>query len=399
MKSIGPVYKELISNITTSRTPLVIPFFSSVTGQATYDGGLLGPEYWKKNMEDPVLFLSAVESALQNAPEFGSALELGPHSALSGPFRQICKAHGKIIMYSSCLSRGLDTTTTVLSAVGQLYCQGIMPDFAAMNPGGTTLSNLPPYPWTHETAYWNESRISREFRTRAFPEHELLGARVIGGNDVEPSWRKMLSLKEVPWLADHVVANHIVFPAAGYVAMAGEAIRQLFRSSSSTAFSVRALSIASTMLLQTGRPTEIMTRLQPHRLTDSQDSTWFDFCIMSHDGNRWTRHCSGQVHVGNVSTPSTRGMSSSIPEGKREVDSTKWYQAAKSVGLEYGPAFQGMQHISYDLTRSCTVATLRPTQQSFDFFLHPTTVDQLLQCSLYGRNIHRKRRKHDPSSM
>ncbi|RYP11136.1 hypothetical protein DL765_007885 [Monosporascus sp. GIB2] len=378
--SVGVLYGELISTITTPPDSLPVPFFSSVTGQATYDATLLGPTYWRANMECPVLFLSAVECALESMQEFGMALELGPHSALSGPFRQICKELGKSIAYNSCLSRGSDATMTVLTAAGQLYCQGLMPDFAAMNPGGITMSNLPPYPWTHDTSYWNESRISREFRTRSYPEHDLLGARVIGGNDLEPSWRKVLNLKAVPWLSDHVVADDVVFPAAGYVAMAGEAIRQL---SNSAEFTIRSLSIGSAMPLQNGRSTEIITRLQPHRLTDNQDSTWFDFSIMSYDGNKWTRHCSGEVHAGNASTSSPDEATSSATEGTRGVVSTKWYQAAKAAGLEYGPAFQGLQDVSYSLTRGSISATLRSPEQSSSV-LHPTTVDQLLQCCILG---------------
>ncbi|KAK8074380.1 hypothetical protein PG997_009043 [Apiospora hydei] len=382
MIAVGSAYRELISTITTTPGSLAIPFFSSVTGNATYDPTMLGTEYWKANMENPVLFLSAVESALESSQEFGLALELGPHSALSGPFRQICKDHGKAITYDSCLTRESDATTTVLSAVGRLFCQGVVPDFAAMNSGGATMSNLPPYPWTHDTSYWNESRISREFRTRAFPEHELLGARVIGGNDLEPSWRKMLSLREVPWLADHAVAGDIVFPAAGYIAMATEAARQL-SSWSAAAFTIRALTIGSAMPLQNGKPTEIMTRLQPHRLTDSQDSTYFDFCVMSYDGTRWTRHCSGQVRTEDALTLSAEGTHSTTSEAKREVPSPKWYRAARSAGLEYGPAFQGLQDIFYNLSRGCLSAKLLPPAHSSSI-LHPTTLDQLLQCCILG---------------
>lgn len=382
MMSVGPVYRKLISTIKSPHDDsLPIPFFSSVTGKETRDASLLGANYWKSNMENPVLFLSAVESALESTQDFGMALELGPHSALSGPFRQICKDRNKIVTYDSCLTRASDSTKSLLSAVGRLFCQGVKVDFAAMNPGATTMSSLPPYPWTHDTSYWHESRISREIRTRAHPEHELLGARVIGGNDLEPTWRKMLSLKEVPWLSDHVVAGDVVFPAAGYITMATEAMRQL--SSYPGSFTIRALSIGSAMPLNNGKPTEIMTRLQPLRLTDNQDSAWFDFSVMSYDGTRWSRHCSGEIRIAHALDSSAAGLNLSAPECKREVATAKWYQAAKSVGLEYGPSFQGLQDVFYDLSRGCTSATLQSTEQYYGLF-HPTTIDQLLQCCILG---------------
>ncbi|KAM7200788.1 hypothetical protein V8F33_003719 [Rhypophila sp. PSN 637] len=395
MKTVGPIYEEMISSITTSPDPLALPFFSSVTGQPTYDASTLGPAYWRLNMECPVLFLQAVESALGDtslAKPFGLALELGPHAALSGPFRQICKDMSKSIVYNSCLSRGTDGTATILTAAGQLYCQGVTPEFAAMNQGGKTLANLPPYPWTHDTVYWSENRISREFRTREYPEHELLGARVIGGNDLEPSWRKMLRLRDVPWLADHIVADDVVFPAAGYIAIAGEAIRQLTSTPDgpgSGGFTVRSLSIGSAMPLQPGKTTELITRLQPHRLTDTQDSTWYDFSILSYDGNKWTRNCSGEVHAGNPSAAAPDySLMASPAEGRRAVPRAKWYTASRKAGLEYGPAFQGIDTASYAITRDAITATVRTSEQQADDDenapVHPTTVDQLLQLCIMG---------------
>ncbi|KAI9037690.1 type I polyketide synthase [Aspergillus affinis] len=380
MQTVGSCYEGLIASIKTSPETLSIPFFSSVTGETTYEADLLGPSYWRANMENPVLFLAAVESALQVEQRFSMALEIGPHAALSGPFRQICKELDQTISYTSCLSRGTEGTHTILTAAGQLYCHGLSLDFAAMNPEGTTLSNLPPYPWTHDASYWNESRISRELRTREFPEHDLLGARTVGGNDLEPSWRKLLQLKDVPWLSDHVVADDVVFPAAGYVAMAGEAIRQL---SGSTDFTLRSLSIGSALLLQSSRSTEIITRLQPHRLTTNQDSSWFDFTVLSYDGSKWTRHCNGEVHAGKASTSFPRECTSLATNGTREVDATKWYHAAKTAGLEYGPAFQGLQNISYSIAQNKVSATVQPSQKS-PFTFHPTTVDQFLQCCILG---------------
>ena len=40
------------------------------------------------------------------------------------------------------------------------------------------------------------------------------------------AFRNILSVKNVPWLRDHQVGSEIVFPAAGYLAMAVEAATQ-----------------------------------------------------------------------------------------------------------------------------------------------------------------------------
>ena len=383
MRSVGKYYEQLIASIKPTREPLEIPFFSSVTGLATYDTASLGPSYWRSNMENPVLFLSAVESALRDTDKFNMALEIGPHAALSGPFRQICKDMKQSIPYTNCLSRGEDSTSTILRSLGQLYCHGLVPDFATLNPGGHTLSNLPPYPWVHNTSYWHENRISREFRMRKYAEHELLGARTVGGNDLEPSWRKVLHLKNSPWLSDHVVSSDIVFPAAGYIGIVGEAIRQL---SGLPSFTIRSVTIGAAMVLHSGRPTEIITRLQPHRLTTNLDSSWYEFAILSHDGSQWTRNCSGEVHKGQLTTLLPSMVEPSDIEANRQVGSANWYRAARTAGLEYGTTFQGLKNIQCSVSQPTVLATIhedRDPKQS-PYLLHPTTLDQLLQCCILG---------------
>ncbi|KAL9583305.1 MAG: hypothetical protein Q9212_002788 [Teloschistes hypoglaucus] len=65
----------------------------------------------------------------------------------------------------------------------------------------------------------DKNRVTREWRLRKFPSHELLGSRILEGNDLEPTWRNPLEVDGLPWLQHHKVFDHVVFPAAGYIAM------------------------------------------------------------------------------------------------------------------------------------------------------------------------------------
>ncbi|KAL1961386.1 hypothetical protein VTO42DRAFT_114 [Malbranchea cinnamomea] len=380
MKAVGSYYQQLMDSIETTQERLSIPLFSSVTGEATYDPTSLGPSYWRSNLENPVLFLSAVERALEETDRFSMALEVGPHSALSGPFRQICKDVKTVIPYVSCLNRGADCTNSLLTAVGQLYCHGLVPDFGALNPGGVTMSNLPTYQWDHEISYWHESRISRDYRMRKYPEHELLGARTVGGNELEPSWRKILRLRDVPWLSDHLVSGEVVFPAVAYISMVGEAIRQL---SESPSFTIRSLNLVAAMHLQSGNPLEIITRLQPRRLTADHESSGYDFSIISYDGTKWTRHCFGEVYAGQNAVSPVDAIDTDS-RATQLTSAEKFYQEAKITGLEYGPSFQGLQNVRIGLGEPVIAATVsedRHTNTSSPL-LHPTTIDKLLQCCI-----------------
>jgi acyl transferase domain-containing protein len=244
------------------------------------------------------------------------------------------------------------------------------------------MSNLPTYPWNHDSSYWHETRISREFRNREYPEHELLGARVTGGNDLEPSWRNLLDLNHVPWLNDHVISGDVIFPAAGYVAIIGEAIRQLSKSSS---FTIRNLSIEAAMSLRKGQSAEIITRLHPHgtRTKPQQLFSWYNFTVSSFDGDKWYNHCSGEVSMGQNLNQNLFGPDK---ETIRQVKSPDWYRVGKSAGLEYGPTFQGLQDIRCALRGHVASAKVYDDQlpEGSFYAVHPITIDQLLQCCIVG---------------
>src|SRR4051794_13570860 len=114
MHEVSERYENLMAAIKPTNGQLDIPFFSSVTGQRTFDAASLGPSYWRSNMENPVLFLSAVESAFLAKDQWSTALEIGPHSTLSGPFRQIYQTLGEKVNYTNTLTRGDDCTKSVL---------------------------------------------------------------------------------------------------------------------------------------------------------------------------------------------------------------------------------------------------------------------------------------------
>ena len=49
----------------------------------------------------------------------------------------------------------------------------------------------------------------------------------MGGSLLDYNWRNMISMEVLAWLGDHIVDNHVISPAAGYLSMAIEATRQL----------------------------------------------------------------------------------------------------------------------------------------------------------------------------
>lgn len=220
MENVSALYRELIKNIDTSESGSVnVTMFSSVTGMRVSSKQLQQSSYWVDNMVSPVQFTQAVENAFVNGPSqqgndaVDHLLEIGPHSTLQGPLKQILRApkDTKSVGYSSILVRSKPALETILEAMGQVFCKGFPVDIERVNRsslsfgGQIQLADLPSYPWNHAKKYWLEGRISRNHRFRKFSRHGLLGTPVSDWNPLEARWRHTVRLSENSWIGDHKV--------------------------------------------------------------------------------------------------------------------------------------------------------------------------------------------------
>ncbi|PYH93170.1 ketoacyl-synt-domain-containing protein, partial [Aspergillus ellipticus CBS 707.79] len=147
-------------------------FYSSVEG-SELGINYLGTEYWVRNMTCPVRFSDGLAEMCRGSGkkrnELDMLLEVGPHSTLAGPIRQILDSLDKgssrtkpRISYTSCLTRNIDAVSTITSATSALLMAGCAVDITRVNqypPGEPpkTLVDLPPYPWNHTVKYWCEA--------------------------------------------------------------------------------------------------------------------------------------------------------------------------------------------------------------------------------------------------
>lgn len=362
-------------------------FFSSVTTKHIKDAsGLASPYYWTINLVSPVRFDGAVSNLLahyRRAECPNLLLEVGPHSALAGPLRQICEAASRPYNYVPSQIRGKDASTSLLSALGKLYQESVSIDWKSLYPEGSkAISGLPTYPWDHSSGpFWYESRLSKDWRTRRFPPHCLLGVRVVESPDNAPQWRNILNLEHVSWLSDHKVRKDVVFPFAAYVAMAGEAVRQV--TGCERGYRLRHVVARTALLVTDTDPVEMVTALRPQRLTDSEASAWFDFAIASYTGSTWVKHCEGQVMpLNQARSPTFEVREENLP---RKVTKTRLYDAMARAGIVFGPEFQRLTDISASVTERVAQARLVQASGSTRTFpgpLHPAEIDACIQLLL-----------------
>ncbi|KAK2052271.1 hypothetical protein LY76DRAFT_671662 [Colletotrichum caudatum] len=385
MELVADDYAAMLGHIQVHQR--TVPFYSSVSGARLEPSALLDASYWVANLVSPVLFSPAVSALLRDLDTPAASalvfLEIGPHGALGGPIRQIFRAQKTSIAteYVQTLVRNEDAKSALLSSIGNLFQLGVDDiDFSTVFPRGRVLTNLPTYPWQRGGNYWLESRLSQERRLRKHVPHDILGLRVHDVAGSTPTWRNMLRLDNVPWIRDHVVEGDTIFPGAGYVCMAGEAVRQL---SGTTGFVVRRVTIKTALTMHEGQAVELITSLRPLRLTTSLDSSWYEFEVSSLRGDAWVKHAFGQVRAATDADAipvEADGGGTTLPL-PRQVNAEKWYQNMSRLGLDYTGPFRGLRDVESEVKGNVARAnvTNETSLRESAYAQHPSTIDLVFQ--------------------
>lgn len=380
-----------------------VMMISSVTNAVLPEDAVLDEKYWSANLVSPVLFNQAVQTALtsNDVPKIDVLIEIGPHSALSGPIRQIkTELKADKLQYLPTLTRGSRCAEQVLKLVGELFLRNfpvdlervtaiedVYPSGKIIPRSGNLIVDLPPYQWDKTKKFWAESRESKEHRSPRFPRHDVLGQLTTGGSLAEPTWRNILRIKDLPWLQDHSLGGEAVFPTAGYLSMAMEAVTQINEISESLSdiesYVFRDIAIQQALVTpDDDNGIEVLLNMRPSLLsTDEADGHWWDFNVssVSSEGHR-KNHMAGSI---STNTRRRRPVTRKVPNLPQRTSGKLWNQALKQVGFNYGPTFQDMDNITFDGTSYCAHSTTNVkaavTKGESRHVLHPAIMDSCMQ--------------------
>lgn len=373
---------------------LKVPMYSSVTEGPISDAALLSSaDYWHLNMKSPVRFAGALRKLLLSNNADGSSsgfsnstiLEIGPSTTLAGPISQIMadittnlakSSTAGSVQYISMLSADQDSRHSVLNAAGTLWGIGQPVDLLKVNGlESSDMENLsmeelplmPTYAWDHRKTYWHDTC---GFRELAKPRHDLVGVPRLPRNPFEPQWHNVLRARDLPWLVDHAVDGAALFPAAGYLAMAIEAVRTLSeeRGVEVCGFELSSVQFENGLMIgssgaqsdgdEHGQAVALSLTAEPH-----EDMSFvFSVFAASDTADGWRRLATGTVQ-GVVDSslessgfdrvaPREEWVSAKRPEleqiaaiANESIDVAAFYSHLASIGLEYGPTFRGLHDV------------------------------------------------------
>ena len=427
MRQIEADCLESFGSLEATHPSSKVKMISSVTGSVLSAERAREGSYWVSNMISPVLFSQALErlcrdsrSSLQKKPDgshrraivVDQLVEIGPHAALRLPIQECLKElpRGQDIGYMSALYRKRPASDTVLHLIGDLYCQGLSVNLRRVNDpdphcsdSRTCLSDAPGYPFDHSTGYWSESPLSRNYRLRSNSHVELLGSRCLDWNPLEPQWRCVVRISEIPWLLHHRLNGRAIYPASAMIVMAVEAVSQLVdQEHKVNNFILRKVRFLSAIAVESDTTDlETRLRLRPLKLSSDLESQW-EFSVFSVSHNHWTENCHGliQVHYDTEASEIEAQEKSLYYQHcwnatailcDHEMNSTNVYKNFEGSGFQYGKSHQGITVTRHNqsgkaMTNLDLAKPLELLPVYEQYIIHPASLDSFMQLALVALN-------------
>lgn len=389
---------------------LEVIFSSPVTGsRITRANQLVDPEHWVGSLLQPVEFVAAFTDMVlgeSNESNIDVVLEVGPHTALGGPIKETLSLpdfEGLNIPYMGCLVRNEDAHDCMLAMALNLLRKGYQITVSQLGSGffssmPRVLTDLPSYPWNHSVRHWVESRHNQSYRAREHAVHHLLGFPVPGTNPEAAYWRQQVRVSDSPWLRDHVVQGSILYPGAGYVCLAIEAMKQLAEKNdqgpSFSGFTLRDVEIHQALVVPDNADgIEVQTVLRSASDKEIGAYGWTNWEVWSVTADsRWTQHAKGLIQPDFdplAASTSTGSLGFGSGTGyMRRIDPEDMWAHLRTLGLTHGPSFRNITSIlqeasTKDVRRCVTTIDVPDASTPQDkHVIHPATLDSIVVSSI-----------------
>ncbi|MDC0721164.1 type I polyketide synthase [Nannocystis bainbridge] len=388
-------------------------------------GRELGPEYWVRNLREPVQFAAAVERLLVG----GEAvfIEVAPHPVLLPFVESMIQGRDRSDLAVVSGRRDQDERAVLLAALGALYTRGFPVAWPRLSARPARPLPLPRYPWQRTRHWIAPTRAAAVGRVQG--AHPLLGGALRSSLDRTWFWERSLDLAAAPYLADHRLGGLVVVPGAEFIAMALAAAEVVGAGSHALVdlavpspaivpdgaslqlqtvvradpdgFTVQIASPAGDDAWQvhvtaTLRPADPQSRLPSQSLsaTQSLPATFAAQSLPATQPLPTTQPlpASPSLPASLASQSLPTSLATSSPEFlaaiqaplARPIAGPEYYDALAAVGLAYGPAFQAVRHV-WSAPGEALGELHLPDGVTGDLDPHPVLLDAAFQVLLAAR--------------
>ncbi|MFD7441331.1 thioester reductase domain-containing protein, partial [Streptomyces sp. NPDC059909] len=325
-----------------------IPIVSTVTGSLT-TSELTDPDYWVRQIREPVRFLAATRTL--EAAGATTLLELGPDAILT-PLATASIGDADTVASMAALRVGRPEAESLVGALGALHNRGVGVGWAAFFAGsGGRRVSLPSYAFQRERYWLNPAAGTADAADLGLAPatHPLLGATVEPADNGLTLFTTQVSLRTHPWLAEHTVHGTPVLPPAAVAELVVHAGDHLGTST------LDRLTLHSAVPLAT--PTQLQLAVGP---ADDEGRRPFTLHARPTADTPWTVHAEGLLGSAPAVAPN---------------DLAQWPPADAT---EHGPAAWRVGDVLY--------AEVEPAEDAqvdaAGFGLHPSLLEAALRAAL-----------------
>ncbi|WP_410474895.1 SDR family NAD(P)-dependent oxidoreductase [Guyparkeria sp. TX1] len=339
-------------------------FVSSVTGKVL-DGREMSADYWWDNVRQPVAFEQAVRDLLDAGSNV--LVEIGPNAILPRYLTQTIKAAEANARVIPLVQRQADSRLDIEESAHRIHLLAGLPTAASRLPESAPFLDLPFSPFDRKR-YWTQATsegYSLILRNRV---HPLLGYPL---REVAHGWENPLDTSVLPYLADHRVGEAAIMPAAGFAEMAVAAGVLAFDLD---AVDIEALEVRQPLIFEPehGRVLRLILQGDDGRFVIRSRPRLSD--------DEWTDHAVGRVLGAPTRPVEAKQPDNHTTEPPTVLEAEAHYAKARRIGLDYGPAFQGIARIEQAGPRLVTTFAL-PEAVATDtaHHCHPGILDLCFQ--------------------
>ncbi|MEV0191671.1 HAD-IIIC family phosphatase, partial [Kitasatospora purpeofusca] len=356
----------------TGHTPLI----STVTGQAI-DTATMDAAYWFTNLRETVRFDTALTTLLTTGHRI--FVETSPHPVLLGAVAQNAGHHRVAgVTAVGTLRRQEHEPAQLLRSAAEVFAVGVDVDWTPWTGAGR-LTDLPTYAFQHRRFWQPAAATATDVGTAGLGpvRHPLLGAALplAGGDDLVLTGR--ISRTGHPWLADHGVFGAVVLPGTAFVEL-------VLRAGEETGLrAVRELTLHAPLPLPEHGEVDLQVQVGAADGRGARPVDVYARPRRSDGAPEWTHHASALLTGEEAAEAATAVEAAWPPAGAQRLDVDAHHDAMAALGLEYGPAFQGLSDVwrSGDAILAQVTLPGRQAEEAAAFGVHPALLDAALQAA------------------
>jgi acyl transferase domain-containing protein/NADPH:quinone reductase-like Zn-dependent oxidoreductase/acyl carrier protein len=329
-------------------------FISTVTG-AALNGSALDADYWWRNVREPVLFMEALQQALQSGVEM--FVEIGPTATLLAHVNDVAEGSNNPVKSFAVLDRKQPAGEPISRAIATALANGANVDEELAFGRVSGAVDLPLYAWQRKTFAVAET-IETSGLTAPRPWHPLIGARSTADR---LEWSAQVDPQLVPDLADHKIDGTVLLPGSAFVEMALAVARSWLQTEQAT---IADLDIQQPMPFVGDMSREVMCRVSP-------DTRLLEILSRPRLGHSpWQTHASAKIILGAAQSDSDITLPRDFV---RQISGRDLYLAANAAGLQFGPSFQNVARAGISRDNRIVVDLRRGDASSYG--LDPARLD------------------------